>query len=157
MALEEHLSTQTISNRPESPKTLRISQKGAPEVAPKIATPSDRTGSAAQIALQVARLPVLVLAWDAAGKLIVWNRKAEELSGYTAGELLNGAVSPTEVLGPDFYPHLENCWETVTTDPPAWTQRLRTRDGRQQLVLWSLPVGKFRVPGWRYWVMGLPV
>lgn len=157
MALEERLSTQTSSDRPECPKTLKISREGAPEVAPIAATLCDMPGGAVKIALQVARLPVVVLAWDAAGKLIVWNRKAEELTGYTAKELLAGVVSPAEILGPDFYPHLVNCWEAVAADPPVWTQELWTRDGRRQLVLWSLPVGKFRVPAWRYWVMGLPV
>ncbi len=102
-------------------------------------------------------IPVLMIAFDSEGKLIVWNRECERVTGYAADE----------VLGEDPMPAL-GLPSPAGDDPPggdaAGSQdfrgremTLRARDGTDCTIAWSNVSGSIPVSGWRSWFIGVDV
>ena len=81
--------------------------------------------------------PVLIDAFDADGKCILWNNECEKISGYSIDEV-NRAKDPMELFYPDENTRAEVI-KTITTKPDKkyreWN--LHTKDGKILSVLWA--------------------
>lgn len=129
-----------IEDRPTQPQTLRVREvfpeaRGLPEI--------------------LTRLPLLVLAWDGQGRLVAWNQEAERVSGFRAQEVLGLEPARLPAGLTELGHKVRAGWQQVG-GPEAWAQELPAKGGQTQLILWSLPATRLRVPGWCCWVLGLP-
>lgn len=158
MARDRNISSKTRLYRLNHPKTLKmVREEYHPMSLLKEAQSPDTGKHGSGIADLIARLPVMVLAWDERGQLILWNREAEKLSGFTAQELLTDASLVNRILGPHFASRVQELWQEHSSAAPTWWAELAVKDGQRRLILWSLPARRLQVPGWRWWVLGLPL
>jgi PAS domain S-box-containing protein len=89
---------------------------------------------------------------------VVWNPECERVSGYGATEIV-GNPRAHELISPnlDHYQSAVREWETMGNyfRDQAWP--LRTKDGTVRTVAWSNLSGRFPIPGWGSWGVGVDV
>jgi PAS domain S-box-containing protein len=100
-------------------------------------------------------LPIMVNAVDQNGTIIFWNKKCEEITGYTAAEMI-GNRNAMELLYPDR--------EYLETELQKWKAKnyqlknaeliSRAKDGSAKAVLWTNP--DFSTPEW-IWAVGVDI
>ncbi|MCX7800887.1 MAG: PAS domain S-box protein [Fimbriimonadales bacterium] len=96
----------------------------------------------------VRRLPVLLLAMDEHGRLVLWNEAAERETGFTFGDLLE-MERPMERLFPD--PATRASMIEEWSRNPNFRARvwpIRAKDGRMRPVAWTNLSGIVKVEGW---------
>ncbi len=100
----------------------------------------------------VENMPVLVVAFDAHGELVFWNRECERVSGYSAGEVLHDRAA-CERLFPDqaFRRSLRGRGQ----DHRNLESRLACKDGGERTVAWSDISRQYPLPGWKAWRIGV--
>jgi len=102
--------------------------------------------------LLIQHMPVMLKAYDESGKVILWNRHCEEVTGYAAAEIadcqqeqeklsLPAEISETAVAG-----ETENPWRRETA--------IICKDGTHKLIVWSDVSKQFPIPGWYRWLIG---
>ena len=100
-------------------------------------------------------LPIMVNAVDQNGTIVFWNKKCEEITGYTAAEMI-GNLNAMELLYPDR--------EYLETELQKWKAKnyqlknaeliSRAKDGSANAVLWTNP--DFSTPKW-IWAVGVDI
>ena len=90
-------------------------------------------------------LPIMVNAVDQSNTIVFWNRKCEEITGYTATEML-GNRNAMELIYPDR--------EYLKTELKNAELILKAKDGSAKTVLWTNP--DFSTPEW-LWAVGIDV
>jgi len=82
-------------------------------------------------------LPLPALHWDHAGKIIDWNRAAEDLFGYTRREIIGKSMLDT-IVPPDQHPFVEGrIHDMVAGASSMYGKNFNvTRDGRRLLCEW---------------------
>ncbi|MBF0529981.1 MAG: PAS domain S-box protein, partial [Deltaproteobacteria bacterium] len=103
-------------------------------------------------------MPVLLEAFDQQFNLIVWNREAERVSGYSAHEIV-GNPKAMELLYPD-QEYRENMRKEIEKrghDFRDWEWRLTTKDGSVKTISWFNVSRHFPIPGWRSWAIGVDI
>ncbi len=107
--------------------------------------------------LAVQNVPVMIDAFDQKGRLVVWNQRCEEITGYTAEEMTS-CENPFELLYPDpkyrmevdrMYRGSRNSFNEETT--------ITCKDGSKKIIKWVHRADKFPIPGWSDWGVGLDV
>ncbi|MFC1748099.1 transporter substrate-binding domain-containing protein [Pseudomonadota bacterium] len=102
-------------------------------------------------------MPVILTATDNSGNIIVWNQEAERATGYSAKQVINNPKAWAL-----FYP--ESDYRTRIAD--AWKKQenyrgrealLTARDGSEHYIAWSNVSGKFPIPGWASWGIGIDI
>jgi PAS domain S-box-containing protein len=108
--------------------------------------------------LLVEDMPVMVHAYDTEWKLVLWNREAERVTGYTREEMI-GNPNALDLLYPD--PELR---ERLQADWSAWGNDYRDRDwvirckdGSAKTISWSNLSRRFPIHGWANWGIGVDV
>jgi PAS domain S-box-containing protein len=106
----------------------------------------------------VQRMPVMMDAFDAENRLIVWNRECERVTGYRAEELL-GRADVLELLYPDPAYRERMMAELARrgNDFRNWEWRVRAKDGSVRTVAWSNISHQVAIPGWDAWAIGVDV
>jgi len=103
-------------------------------------------------------MPVMMDAFDADGKVAVWNRECERVTGYSAEEIV-GNPHLIEWLYPD--PTVRTSvitrWAELGNHFRNWELDLTAKDGTIKTVSWSSLSGEFPIPGWANWNIGVDI
>lgn len=103
-------------------------------------------------------MPVLLIAIDDQGRLVVWNRECERCTGYTADEMLGRNVRGTSAFQSRHTPagpfRMWRLFEGAFRDRDV---ELQTKNGDVCVVSWSNISDVYPVPGWSSWVVGIDV
>jgi len=108
--------------------------------------------------LVIQNMPVMMDAFDEDGNIIVWNLECERISGFSAHEMI-GNPDALKRLYPDsdVLERRRNQLFRGGEEPENWECRIRCKDGRYKTVILSNVCGKFQIPGWAAWGIGLDV
>ncbi|MGD1958570.1 MAG: PAS domain-containing protein [Fulvivirga sp.] len=106
--------------------------------------------------LAVQTVPVMLDAFDEHGRIVVWNNKCEEVTGYSSEEII-GNPKAFEWLYPDedYRNSLRSSWkesknyedETVIT----------CKDGSKRTISWLHKASTNPIPGWHDWGIGIDI
>lgn len=101
-------------------------------------------------------LPILLDAFDEDGNIIVWNRACEQITGYSADEIISNPRA-MELLYPDPI-YRQKVWDA--SFDPAFTEgiwNLATKGGDVKTILWIETHQTHVMPGWAFWGMGVDI
>jgi PAS domain S-box-containing protein len=102
------------------------------------------------------KMPMMLVAFDKSGNIIVWNAESERITGYSADETIE-SIGIWKRLFPDKdYRHwilseiskLENLFYDFEV-------KLACKDGSEKTISWSNISNKYPVPGWSFWGVGM--
>ena len=111
-----------------------------------------------QLRLVVQSMPVMLDALDTDNNIIVWNRECEQVTGYSAEEIV-GHPKTMELLYPDT-DYLQRTlaeWNERGSTFRDWELELTCRDGTVKTVAWSNISKQFPIPDWHAWAIGVDV
>ena len=106
----------------------------------------------------VENMPVLMIAFDENGNIIVWNRECERVTGYSADEIIDNPKA-LELLFPDPI-YREWVLSELTQQKDEFYNMegpLTSKAGTRKIVTLSNPSGQFPIPGWTMWTIGVDV
>lgn len=103
-------------------------------------------------------MPVMLDAVDEQGNIIVWNRECERVTGYLSTEMV-GNPQAWELLYPDesYRASMLTLWESRNNNYRNWEWEITCKDGTVKTIAWSNISGKFPIPGWGQWAIGVDV
>ncbi|MCB0207773.1 MAG: PAS domain S-box protein [Anaerolineae bacterium] len=108
----------------------------------------------------VENMPVLMIAFDNLGRLIVWNRECERVTGYSSLDVI-GNPKLAELLMPGYQDSQKmlDKWrrQGEESDYRDWEFELTCKDGTVKTISWSNISGEFPIPGWASWGIGIDV
>ncbi len=109
-----------------------------------------------RLRLAVENMPVLVVAFDGRGRIIVWNRHCERVTGYAAEEVVGhpevlGRICPD---GPGSSAASPSCFRWPD-QPGDNLHAITDKQGRTRTLEWSNGSSRYRVPGWAIWGVGV--
>lgn len=94
--------------------------------------------SEARLQLQIDRMPIGCIVWSSEFRAVLWNPAAEEILGFTAGEVLG--KHPYDLIVPrDAQPHVDTIWRRLLEDDTTGhsVNENMTKDGRIITCAWS--------------------
>ena len=105
----------------------------------------------------IQNMPVMMLATEESGNIIVWNRECERITGYSAEEIV-GNPKGLELLYPesDQRSSMKDAL-LVHSDYRDWELGLTCQDGTAKIISWFNISSRYPVPGWASWEMGFDV
>lgn len=108
--------------------------------------------------LAVQNIPVMLSAVDQRNNLIVWNKECEQVTGYTAQEVI-GNPDIWEKLYPDkvLRETVFNYWADHLGDSRNRELEMTCKGGTKKMIAWSGNAGRYPIPGWRSWGIGVDV
>ncbi|MBN2470977.1 MAG: PAS domain S-box protein [Anaerolineae bacterium] len=106
----------------------------------------------------VQHMPVLVDAIDAENNIVFWNERCEQVTGYTADEII-GNPDAFKLLYPDddYRQGIMRQWEEASGNIDDWRLKLVTKDGQERYIAWNNVSGRIPVPGWEMWSVGIDI
>ncbi len=106
----------------------------------------------------VQNMPVMMDAFDAEGRLLVWNRECEQVTGYSAEEMLGDPHALARLYpDPDYRQHVIEAWTQREGVMRNWEGKLTCKDGSVKTIAWSNISRRFPIPGWAEWAVGVDV
>jgi PAS domain S-box-containing protein len=105
----------------------------------------------------IQNMPVMMLATEESGNIIVWNRECERITGYSADQIV-GNPSGLDLLFPES-DHRSRMKDAllVHSDYRDWELDLSCSDGTAKTISWFNISSRYPVPGWASWEMGFDV
>jgi PAS domain S-box-containing protein len=103
-------------------------------------------------------MPVMLVAFDPAGHINVWNRECERITGFAAGEVV-GDPEALDRLFPDAE-YRERLHAEMAQHGGAyrdWEVRLTGKDGSTRTVAMSNFSREFPIAGWADWKIGVDI
>jgi PAS domain S-box-containing protein len=114
-----------------------------------------RVGESEQrLRLAVENMPAMVAAFDHEGRIIVWNRHCERVTGYPGAEIV-GNPEARRILKPramNLPPGDTAPFGLARSPGQEWL--IACRDGSDRVISWSNATPDLRVPGWAAWGVG---
>jgi PAS domain S-box-containing protein len=104
-------------------------------------------------------LPVLMDAFDEQGLIIAWNKECEQVTGFSAEEIINNPQA-LELLYPDTAYRsamLEDARKHRRTPYRGREWTLRCKDGSTKTIAWNNVGAEVQIPGWAEWGVGIDV
>lgn len=104
----------------------------------------------------VEHMPVMLNAFDIEGNIIFWNQACEDVSGYSAAEMVANPKA-LEILYPDVNDRrrmLDERRRIAEGLESHWKTRLACKDGEFKNVIWMSVAKHFPIPGWHSWHLG---
>ncbi|MEG3639922.1 ATP-binding protein [Magnetococcus sp. PR-3] len=116
------------------------------------------TESEKRLRIVVENMPVLLLALDKQGHIVVWNSECERVTGFSESEVI-GQPDILSKLYPD--PQQQE-WVATTFTQNSNNFRnveitLTSKDGQQHTIAWSSIHRSYPIPGWEAWAVGVDV
>ncbi|MDM8546536.1 PAS domain S-box protein [Candidatus Venteria ishoeyi] len=98
----------------------------------------------------IEHLPLLLNAVNDKGQIIAWNAASEQISGYTAREILSNPAIIQRL-----YPEPAK-FESLTSGSREhqWQAKLHCKDGTQRRIQWRNIGLHYPIPGWTHWQLG---
>jgi PAS domain S-box-containing protein len=98
-------------------------------------------------------MPILLNAFDDSGKIIVWNKACEKVTGYSAEEII-GNPNSMELLYPD--PNYLKLVIESSNNPNNQSNvfDLVAKNGEKRTIEWFDIYHFLKIPGWSSWGMG---
>jgi PAS domain S-box-containing protein len=111
-----------------------------------------------RLRLLVESMPVLIDAFDAEGRIVVWNGECERVTGYTADEIINND-RVMEILYPDPDYRAQLFEQFAHVDKLFYDQEweITCKDGSTRTIAWSNISHEFPIPGWATWAIGIDI
>ncbi|NEQ20782.1 MAG: PAS domain S-box protein [Microcoleus sp. SIO2G3] len=108
--------------------------------------------------LVVQNMPVMLDAWDRNKTLIAWNRECEQVTGYTAAEII-GNPRAFEMLYPDtdYLESMMTEWEERGSEYRDWEWTLTSKDGQLKTIAWYNISESFPIQDWLGWAIGVDI
>lgn len=109
-------------------------------------------GSEERLRLAMHNMPLLMYAFDERGRLVVWNRECERVTGYGARDML-GRDDAVKKL----FPQAEAlaAWDAPDADFRQSELETTCADGSRKLIAWSNISKAAPIPGWASWGVGV--
>lgn len=103
-------------------------------------------------------MPVMLVAFDANKKFVVWNLECERVTGFTAAEIV-GNPQAFESLHPDpvYLQQVMNQSKEFEGSFRNWEVKTTCKDGSIKTIAWSNVSLEFSVSGWAEWGIGVDV
>ena len=103
----------------------------------------------------IRNMPAMLVAVEDDGRIILWNRECEKVTGYTAEEILSSA-DPLSILCPDseFRLKLLSEWKRSGNNFRNWEWNILCKDGSTRSISWSSNANDNPVTGWSSWAIG---
>ncbi|EIJ42070.1 PAS domain S-box [Beggiatoa alba B18LD] len=100
----------------------------------------------------VENMPVMLMAFDEKGQIVLWNRQCEQITGFVANDIV-GNPSALAML----YPQPE--YRGYRTKPlqyiaPYWQNDITCKDGKLKTIAWKDVSNQFPMTGWAKWITG---
>ncbi|MCT7951741.1 PAS domain S-box protein [Ancylothrix sp. C2] len=99
-------------------------------------------------------MPVMLKAIGPDGNIAVWNRECEQVTGYSATELV-GNSQVWELNNPGL--HEAEQWQAHGNNFRNWEIDLKAKDGSIKTIAWSNISHRFPIVGWQSWAIGVDV
>jgi len=111
-----------------------------------------------RLRLIIQNMPVMLDAFDADDNIVFWNRECEQVTGYSAEEIISHP-NALELLYPDaaYFDHIMAEWEERGNIFRDWELKLTSKDGSLKTVAWSTISEQIPIPGWATWSIGVDV
>jgi PAS domain S-box-containing protein len=111
-----------------------------------------------QLRRVVQNMPVMMNAVDADGNIIIWNRECEEVTGYSANEIVRNSKA-IELLYPDTaYRHQAMAaWAECGSNYCNCEWEINSKQGSVKTVSWFNISEQFPIPGWAAWGIGVDI
>src|SRR5919202_1698914 len=108
--------------------------------------------------LVLQNMPVMMDALDENWNIIIWNRECEQVTGYSAQEIVNNPKA-IELLypDPDYRQQMIAAWRDRGHDYRNWEWKLTCKDGTVKIISWSNISEQFPIPGWASWGVGVDI
>ncbi len=100
----------------------------------------------------VENMPVLVMAFDAHGEIVFWNRECARVSGFAAAEVLHDRATPERLFPDDAF---RRSLRGRGQDHRDLESRLLCKDGSERIIAWSDISRQYPLPGWKAWRIGV--
>ncbi|HVY60129.1 MAG TPA: PAS domain S-box protein, partial [Planctomycetota bacterium] len=110
-----------------------------------------------RLATVLEHMPFLFNARDADGKVLVWNRACERMTGFTAEDLVENPRGD-ELLYPDpDYRREVLARRAAAAADESIEVRLACKGGGERLVAWTPVDRRVPIPGWARWSVGIDI
>ncbi len=131
----------------------RIAVLEASDLAVQMETGAERLRKVIQ------NMPVMMLAYDEArDRIVVWNQECERVTGWSAAEVVNKPFADRLYYPDSNYRHrLLAEWNRHGDNYRDLESEMTCKDGSVKTVAWSNISGRFPVPGWGTWAIGVDV
>ncbi len=115
--------------------------------------------SAERLRQVIQNMPVMMLAYDEARMhIVVWNQECERVTGWSAAEVVGDRLAVLRFYPDEAYRHyLYAEWDRLGDDYRDLESEMTCKDGSVRTVAWSNISGRFPVPGWGTWAIGVDV
>jgi len=113
----------------------------------------------ARMRFVIENLPIMVGALDEPGNIVFWNRHSEQVTGYTASEIV-GHPSAWQRLYPDdaYRQKVRHIWQKVIQtqrELHRFTMPITCKDGTEKKIAWSSLADQIKIEGWAVWGVGI--
>lgn len=104
----------------------------------------------------VQEMPIWMAAFNSERVPLAWNREAERISGYSAKKMI-GNPRAEEMLFPDkrYRAEMRRRQTEMDRDYRNWELAIATKSGDKRVVSFSNISGKYPIPGWANWTLGV--
>lgn len=106
----------------------------------------------------VQNMPVMMDAFDADFNILLWNRECEQVTGYSAQEMI-GNPRAVHLLYPnaDYRQRMISAWTKRGNDYRDWEWDITCKNGSIKTIAWSNISERFPIPGWASWGIGVDI
>jgi PAS domain S-box-containing protein len=113
----------------------------------------------ARMRFVIENLPIMVGALDEPGHIVFWNRHSEQVTGYTASEIV-GNPHAWQRLYPDeaYRQKVRHIWQKVIQTQRElhyFTMPITCKDGSEKKIAWSTLSDQIKIEGWAVWGVGV--
>ncbi|MGB3193528.1 MAG: PAS domain S-box protein, partial [Limnoraphis sp.] len=103
-------------------------------------------------------MTVMLDAFDQHGNIIVWNKACEQVTGYTAAEMINNPEALVWLYpNSEYRQNMINHWQKRGDNYYDWEWNLTAKDGSVKTISWTNVSDVYPVPGWATWGVGIDV
>ena len=103
-------------------------------------------------------MPILMEAFDSEGHIVAWNRECERATGYTADEvIIDPSIQKRFYPDPVFRAHMMKLWKNRSSHYRDWEWNITCKNGEVRTIAWSNFSGRFPIPGWSSWSVGVDI